>query len=168
MPSKMSSAASSGRDLPASGMRRQSFTDDELELDELMPQHEAGARNDDEENLVSEREGLMGHEEDSDFELEGGGREHKRGGVEDSPYPEVRAAVRNYDEDLPCNTIRAWTIGLFLTIFGASVNTLFSLRQPSISIGALVAQIVAWPMGHGWARFVPAWEFSIFGQTLVS
>lgn len=27
------------------------------------------------------------------------------GGEEDSPYPEVRAAVRNYDVDAPCNTV---------------------------------------------------------------
>ena len=31
---------------------------------------------------------------------------------EDSPYPEVRAAVRNYDEDVPANTVRAWVIGM--------------------------------------------------------
>lgn len=69
--------------------------------------------------------------------------------VEDSPYPEVRAAVRNYDEDVPANTIRAWTIGLMLVFLGASMNTLFSLRQPAIALGPLVAQIIAWPMGHG-------------------
>lgn len=69
--------------------------------------------------------------------------------IEDSPYPEVRAAVRNYDEDVPCNTIRAWTIGLSLVFLGASMNTLFSLRAPSIGLGALVAQIIAWPIGHG-------------------
>lgn len=28
-----------------------------------------------------------------------------REGEEDSPYPEVRAAVRNYDVDAPCNTV---------------------------------------------------------------
>src|SRR4051812_23717585 len=27
---------------------------------------------------------------------------------EDSPYDEVRAAVPNFDRDLPANTIRAW------------------------------------------------------------
>jgi hypothetical protein len=69
--------------------------------------------------------------------------------VEDSPYPEVRAAVRNYDEDVPANTIRAWTIGLMLVFLGASMNTLFSLRNPAIALGPLVAQIIAWPMGHG-------------------
>ncbi|RBR18509.1 hypothetical protein FVER53590_30416 [Fusarium verticillioides] len=84
---------------------------------------------------------------------------------ENSPYPEVRAAVRNFDEDLPCNTVRAWTIGMTLVISGASMNTLFSLRQPSISIGPLIAQIVAWPMGHGWAKIVTDREFTTFGIT---
>lgn len=82
---------------------------------------------------------------------------------EDSPYEEVRAAVRNYDEDLPCNTVRAWVIGLSLVVLGASMNTLFSLRQPSISIGPLVAQIISWPIGHAWARFMPEKRFTTFG-----
>lgn len=87
----------------------------------------------------------------------------KRLEEEDSPYPEVRAAVRNYDEDLPCNTVRAWVIGMSLVLVGSSMNTLFSLRQPSISIGPLVAQIIAWPLGHGWARVMPDRQFSTFG-----
>ncbi|PBP22617.1 small oligopeptide transporter-like protein [Diplocarpon rosae] len=89
---------------------------------------------------------------------------------EDSPYPEVRAAVHNYDEDVPCNTIRAWTIGLALVFVGASMNTLFSLRAPSIGLGALIAQasrfyskIIAWPLGHGWAKVMPTHQNSIFG-----
>ncbi|KAF5567781.1 hypothetical protein FPHYL_3066 [Fusarium phyllophilum] len=84
---------------------------------------------------------------------------------ENSPYPEVRAAVRNFDEDLPCNTVRAWTIGMLLVTLGAAMNSLFSLRQPSISIGPLIAQIVAWPIGHGWAKFAPTREFTTFGIT---
>ncbi|KAH7413044.1 small oligopeptide transporter-like protein [Cadophora sp. MPI-SDFR-AT-0126] len=82
---------------------------------------------------------------------------------EDSPYPEVRAAVHNYDEDVPCNTIRAWTLGLTLVFVGASMNTLFSLRAPSIGLGALVAQIIAWPLGHGWAKVMPSRQFTTFG-----
>lgn len=82
---------------------------------------------------------------------------------EDSPYPEVRAAVRNFDEDLPCNTIRAWTIGLILVVIGASMNTLFSLRSPSIGLGALIAQIIAWPIGQGWAKVMPKKKFKTFG-----
>ena len=91
-------------------------------------------------------------------------QEEEEPSEEDSPYPEVRAAVRNYDEpSLPCNTVRAWTIGLSLIFLGASMNTLFSLRFPSISLGALIAQIIAWPMGHAWARFMPAKQFTTFG-----
>ncbi|KAI0552026.1 OPT oligopeptide transporter protein-domain-containing protein [Xylaria curta] len=84
---------------------------------------------------------------------------------EDSPYEEVRAAVRNFDEDLPCSTIRAWTIGLSLTFVGAALNTLFSLRAPSIGIGPLIAQIVAWVMGRMWERVVPNKQVTLFGVT---
>jgi hypothetical protein len=83
--------------------------------------------------------------------------------LEDSPYPEVRAAVRNYDEDMPCNTVRAWTIGMILVVIGASMNTLFSLRSPSIGLGALIAQIIAWPIGQGWAKVMPTKKFNTFG-----
>jgi OPT family oligopeptide transporter len=82
---------------------------------------------------------------------------------EDSPYPEVRAAVHNYDEDVPANTFRAWVIGMTLVVVGASMNTLFSLRSPSIGLGALVAQIIAWPLGHGWAKVMPTRQFNTFG-----
>ncbi|KAI0851754.1 small oligopeptide transporter [Daldinia vernicosa] len=86
-----------------------------------------------------------------------------RAGEENSPYEEVRAAVRNYDEDLPCNTLRAWSIGLTLVLVGASTNTLFSLRQPSIGLGALIAQIIAWPLGRAWEKVVPDRQIRIFG-----
>ncbi|KAI2637347.1 OPT oligopeptide transporter protein-domain-containing protein [Xylaria nigripes] len=84
---------------------------------------------------------------------------------EDSPYEEVRAAVRNFDQDLPCSTIRAWTIGLSLTLVGATFNTIFSLRAPSIGIGPLIAQIVAWVMGRMWERVVPNKQLTLFGVT---
>ncbi|KAL2201399.1 OPT oligopeptide transporter protein-domain-containing protein [Corynascus similis CBS 632.67] len=94
--------------------------------------------------------GAEAGEEDDDDD------DHEGEEVEDSPYPEVRAAVHPYDDpSLPCNTVRAWTIGLALIFLGASMNTLFSLRSPNISLGALIAQVIAWPLGRGWARFVP-------------
>ncbi|KAI1102848.1 small oligopeptide transporter [Jackrogersella minutella] len=82
---------------------------------------------------------------------------------ENSPYEEVRSTVPNYDEDLPCNTLRAWTIGLTLVLIGASTNTLFSLRQPSIGLGALIAQIIAWPLGRAWERVVPDRRIKLLG-----
>lgn len=83
--------------------------------------------------------GAEAGEEDDDDD------DHEGEEVEDSPYPEVRAAVHPYDDpSLPCNTVRAWTIGLALIFLGASMNTLFSLRSPNISLGALIAQVIAW------------------------
>ncbi|KAI1485474.1 small oligopeptide transporter [Biscogniauxia mediterranea] len=82
---------------------------------------------------------------------------------DDSPYPEVRAAVRNYDIDLPANTIRAWVIGLLLCTAGSAINMLFSLRNPSITINTYVIQLIAYPIGLGWDLIFPDREFNIRG-----
>ena len=81
----------------------------------------------------------------------------------DSPYPEVRAAVRNYDIDMPTNTIRAWTIGMFMVTLGSGMNMLFSMRSPQIIITAFVAQLVAYPIGLGWDLIMPRRQFNTFG-----
>lgn len=56
---------------------------------------------------------------------------------ENSPYPEVASAVRNVDEDVPANTIRAWVIGMLFTMIGSALNMLFSLRNPQITITSM-------------------------------
>lgn len=116
-------------------------------------------------NLPEEYETRPRHSEDGAGAGEDDDDSLKRQDEDNSPYPEVRAAVPNTDEDLPCNTVRAWVIGLSLVLVGASMNTLFSLRQPTIAIGPLIAQIIAWPIGHGWARLVPDRHFTTFGLT---
>lgn len=82
---------------------------------------------------------------------------------ENSPYEEVRAAVPNWDEEMPANTIRAWTLGLLLSVFGAGINTLFSLRAPAIGVGTIVAQLIAFFVGNAWAKFLPNRQFNTFG-----
>ncbi|KAI9743160.1 MAG: hypothetical protein M1818_003455 [Claussenomyces sp. TS43310] len=82
---------------------------------------------------------------------------------DNSPYPEVVSAVRNYDEDLPCNTIRAWTIGMLLTTISVAINMLFSLRNPSIIITTYVVQLVAYPICRGWDLIMPTKVFTTFG-----
>lgn len=52
---------------------------------------------------------------------------------------------------------------MILVVVGASMNTLFSLRNPSIGLGALIAQIIAWPLGHGWAKVMPTKQFTTLG-----
>ncbi|KAI9373031.1 OPT oligopeptide transporter protein-domain-containing protein [Aspergillus egyptiacus] len=76
--------------------------------------------------------------------------------ADDSPFPEVRAVVKPVDDvGLPINTIRMWAIGLLFTIIGSGLNQFFSLRQPSVTISALVAQLIAYPIGCAWARWMP-------------
>lgn len=71
--------------------------------------------------------------------------------------------MRNYDEDVPAGTIRAWTIGLFLTTIVSAVNGLFFLRYPIVNIPVYVVQLIAYPLGVGWARVMPNHEMSLMG-----
>lgn len=40
------------------------------------------------------------------------------------------------------------------------MNQLFSLRQPSVTISSLVAQLLAYPVGVAWAKYVPLGMFN--------
>lgn len=81
-----------------------------------------------------------------------------------SPYAEVRAVVENTDDPTtPCSTVRAWTIGLFFSVILALINQLFSIRQPAILVDANVAQLLSYPIGKAWERFMPDWRFTLFG-----
>lgn len=82
---------------------------------------------------------------------------------DDSPYPEVRAAVPSTDDPLlPQNTIRMWTLGLIMTTIGCALNMLFSLHSPSIVLTTFVTSILAWPLGKAWERFIP--DVRVFGK----
>ena len=71
--------------------------------------------------------------------------------------------VRNYDVDVPANTIRAWVIGLVLCTVGSGVNMLFSLRNPSVAINTYVIQLVAYPIGQAWDFVFPDKEWNLLG-----
>lgn len=86
--------------------------------------------------------------------------------LENSPYPEVCAAVPNYDEGGTGNTIRAWVLGLIFATLGSGLNALFSLHSPTISITSYIAEVVAFPFGVAWARFLPNLTFTLFGNKL--
>lgn len=55
---------------------------------------------------------------------------HERDGAfeEDSPYEEVRAAVRNTDGEEIANTLRAWILGTFFVTIAAALNMFLSMR----------------------------------------
>ncbi|KAJ5146095.1 uncharacterized protein N7515_000659 [Penicillium bovifimosum] len=84
--------------------------------------------------------------------------------LDNSPYPEVRAAVSNIDEGGNCNTLRAWVIGLIFATIGSALNMLFSMRQPYIVIPSYIAQVVAYPVGKAWEKFMPKHTFRVFGR----
>ncbi|KAI9374867.1 OPT oligopeptide transporter protein-domain-containing protein [Aspergillus egyptiacus] len=83
--------------------------------------------------------------------------------LDNSPYPEVCAAVPNVDEGGHSNTIRAWVIGLILATIGSGLNMLFSMRQPYIIIPSYVAQVVAYPIGLAWAKVMPSKTYRVWG-----
>lgn len=94
-------------------------------------------------------------------------REHFLEGVleDDSPYPEVRSAVANTDDpDIPVSTLRAYVMGLFWAILISGLNQFFFFRYPSVTIANYVGQLLSFPMGRAWAKFMPNWR--IFGHQL--
>ena len=48
----------------------------------------------------------------------------------------------------------------------AACNILLGLRISPIIIGPTVVQLAAYPMGMGWAKFVPDWRFRLFGHEI--
>ncbi|KAH6989810.1 OPT oligopeptide transporter protein-domain-containing protein [Ilyonectria sp. MPI-CAGE-AT-0026] len=85
-----------------------------------------------------------------------------------SPYAEVRAVVSNKDDtSAPVGTIRAWVIGLLFVVLLSFVNQLFSVRQPSIRLQAPVVQVLSFPLGKAWEKWMPVGAFTLFGSKLM-
>ncbi|KAF9458343.1 glutathione transporter [Collybia nuda] len=85
---------------------------------------------------------------------------------DESPYPEVRAAVSSIDDPLmPVNTFRMWFLGIFFTIAVSGLNQLFSMRYPSVYITGIVAQLMSLPMGKGLEKILPTTIFRTFGYS---
>lgn len=59
-----------------------------------------------------------------------------------------------------------WTIALLFTTIGSGINMLLSLRRPSIVITSIVAQLLSFPVGRAWGRYMPAWKFKFLGRTV--
>ncbi|TWU76087.1 hypothetical protein ED733_007643 [Metarhizium rileyi] len=79
-----------------------------------------------------------------------------------SPYAEVRAVTENHDDvGMPVSTVRAWTIGILFSCVLAFVNQLFSIRQPPIRFDTNMAQLLAYPVGKAWERWMPKGQFRI-------
>ncbi|KAI6102356.1 origin recognition complex subunit 5 C-terminus-domain-containing protein [Pisolithus thermaeus] len=83
----------------------------------------------------------------------------------DSPYPEVRAAVANTDDpSIPAMTLRTWVLGLAWAVITSGLNQFMFYRYPSVAISSFVPQLLSFPMGKLWARYIP--RKRIFGVSL--
>lgn len=51
--------------------------------------------------------------------------------VDDSPYENVRAAVRTTDGGEEANTLRAWMLGFFFVTVASGINMFLSMRSPA-------------------------------------
>lgn len=83
---------------------------------------------------------------------------------EDSPYEEVRAAVRNTDGGEVACTVRAWILGMIFVTLGSGLNMLLSMRSPMVNFPALVVVLLVYPVGSLWAKIMPTRVFKTFGQ----
>ncbi|KAF8577861.1 OPT oligopeptide transporter [Ramaria rubella] len=79
---------------------------------------------------------------------------------DESPYPEVRAAVPTTDDpSMPVNTFRMWFLGLTFSIVLSGVNQFFNSRLPSVFITALTIQLLALPAGKALEYALPTRKF---------
>ena len=85
---------------------------------------------------------------------------------ENSPYPEVRSSVPPTDTPVPVDTARAWCIGVITCTIVAACNVLLGLPRSPITISATVVQLISYPMGCAWARFVPHKTFRLVGREI--
>ncbi|KAM5543759.1 hypothetical protein V8D89_002376 [Ganoderma adspersum] len=84
---------------------------------------------------------------------------------DDSPYPEVRSAVANYDDQaMPVNTLRAWFLGILWAVILPGINEFYYFRYPSLMVTNIVAQLITFPLGRAWARWLP--HYKLFGVSL--
>ena len=64
---------------------------------------------------------------------------------DDSPYPEVRSAVANFDDpEMPASTVRAWILGISWAVLLSGMNQFFYFRYPSVAIGIVRAKMSLW------------------------
>ena len=84
-----------------------------------------------------------------------------------SPYPEVRSVTDPFDDpNLPCETFRAYVLGLIFMAGSTGLNTFFSQRQPAIGLSSLIMQLLLAPAGWAWSKVVPQWHIPFWKRRI--
>lgn len=85
--------------------------------------------------------------------------------MEQSPYEEVASNVSNHDDpSMPCFTFRSLVLGLLFTCILSFVNQFFAFRTSPLSIGMIVTQLLAYPLGKLLEKILPTRIFSLPGK----
>lgn len=82
------------------------------------------------------------------------------GGISDAidfTHADIDAIVPIEDYDVPANTLRMWVLSIVLSAVIGGVDSFFQMRFPTIHIGAIVAQVISYPIGELWYFVVPQW-----------
>lgn len=69
---------------------------------------------------------------------------------------DINAILIPDDENAPASTLRMWVLAFCLSAVIAGVDSFFSMRFPTVSIGAVVAQVISYPIGNIWYHIVPS------------
>lgn len=56
-----------------------------------------------------------------------------------------------------------WVIGIFFCIVVCGLNTLYTLRTPSLTISGSVVLLLAYPLGKLWEKIIPDWTVPLGG-----
>ncbi|GKZ58923.1 hypothetical protein AnigIFM56816_005293 [Aspergillus niger] len=82
----------------------------------------------------------------------------------DSQTEVLRAAGIGIHEDDPTEpilTLRMWVLGIGFCIVASGLNTLYTLRKPSITISSSVTLLLAYPLGKLWEKTIPSWNVNL-------
>ncbi|KAH9311910.1 hypothetical protein KI387_026945, partial [Taxus chinensis] len=83
---------------------------------------------------------------------------------EQSPIEEVALVVPITDDPtLPVFTFRVWILGFVSCVVLMFLNTFFTYRTQPLVISAILAQILALPVGKFMAATLPTWKMQFFG-----
>ncbi|KAJ5673707.1 hypothetical protein N7507_002834 [Penicillium longicatenatum] len=62
------------------------------------------------------------------------------------------------DPTEPVLTLRMWSLAIIFCIVVSGLNTLYTLRTPSVTISASVVLLLAYPLGKLWEKILPDWN----------
>lgn len=82
----------------------------------------------------------------------------------DSQIDILRAAgidIAKDDPTEPILTLRMWVLGIVFCAVISGLNTLYTLRTPSLTITGPVVLLLAHPLGKLWEKTIPNWTIPL-------